>query len=264
MIPNIVVYRGGEEARLSFGSIYPTDFSAHVLYALMAWFVVRKEKISSSDYLLGIMTALFVRYASGARNSALCIIIFLALVFIARTLRRKIANIYVWGQAGAVVSFVGLELLNIILCLIYKDNDPFWEKLNLITNNRLRLGASALQGYGTKMFGQFINEIGAGGVVEFPENYYFIDSSYIRILVENGLLVCCSVTFIWCIISYRAKKHCEIELLVTQIVAAIHCFSEHHMLELVYLFVFFAAFSKMEKGSERGIVSKSVDIIEEK
>lgn len=81
----------------------------------------------------------------------------------------------------------------VLLLLIFIDRVAFFLKLNKLLSNRLYLGNNALHKYGVSMFGKQIKWIGNGGYghtfTQFEGAYNYVDCSYIRILLDYGVVI---------------------------------------------------------------------------
>ena len=66
---------------------------------------------------------------------------------------------------------------------------------------------------------------GNGGSTETPLNYFFLDSSYISILLQYGLIMFVMILILWGIIGLRARKEKDWVLLAD---SCDHCISEYY------------------------------------
>lgn len=98
-------------------------------------------------------------------------------------------------------------IMMIISLLSVKFFDPaeeFWSKLDSISHTRLSLGHAAIEKYGITLFGNEIDWIGSADTYRGAYNY--VDSSYIQILVNYGLLTILCILFLYTYLMYRAIK----------------------------------------------------------
>ena len=130
-----------------------------------------------------------------------------------------------------------------------------WEKINTALSNRIAVSSRALSMYNVKLFGQFIEELGWGGLSDTSniseKQYFFIDDSYLRILLEYGLFVFIIVIAIFTIILKKSADKRQIILFAALVAVAVHCFMEHHMMEVAYnpfLLIFLTVMPEGEKN----------------
>ncbi len=96
--------------------------------------------------------------------------------------------------------------------------------------------------YGISLFGQDVPMVGFGGSTTLEEEYFFIDSSYLNILLRYGILFLIMVFIIYGTICYKHKEDTVLMLAVTLL--AISCFIDHHMMEEAYNPLTYALFAK--------------------
>ena len=82
-------------------------------------------------------------------------------------------------------------------------NNHFYDYANELLSGRLSIGKMMIERYGISLFGQEVNDYGTTipGTAKYDE-YNFIDSSYLRILLKYGLLV----FIILCIMNVYVNK----------------------------------------------------------
>ena len=100
-----------------------------------------------------------------------------------------------------------------------------------------------------------------GGSTETPLNYFFLDSSYISILLQYGLIMFVMILILWGIIGLRARKEKDWVLLWILAIIAFQSIMEQHLLDISYnpfLWILFAETGKKRKqkkisGAEKNI-----------
>ena len=85
---------------------------------------------------------------------------------------------------------------------------------------------------------------GYGGSTTPPSDYFFLDSSYVLILIRYGILIFLAVLIIFVFSSLRAEKQKNIALLWILTLIAIQCMTEHHLLDIAYNPFLFLIFSE--------------------
>ena len=84
--------------------------------------------------------------------------------------------------AGVII---GIEIL---LTYLYTANSRILNIINSALSGRLNYGHTAFKKYNVTMFGQFIKERANGGIHKEKFNYFFIDVSYLRVLMFGGVV----------------------------------------------------------------------------
>ena len=82
-----------------------------------------------------------------------------------------------------------LFILSFVSTSCYDSHDKRWRNINELLTGRLELGKNAIDCYGIKLFGNKVDWIGYPLFSEYRGEYNYVDSSYIRILVQFGVLV---------------------------------------------------------------------------
>ena len=80
--------------------------------------------------------------------------------------------------------------------------------------------------------GQKIDMIGAGGTTIFPDNYFFIDCSYILVCLRYGVIALLLLLIVYSLSCIKNKK--DIYFLYAITLVSINCVIAHHILELEY------------------------------
>ena len=77
----------------------------------------------------------------------------------------------------------------ILLSRFYDPSKGWMEKLDSIMSTRLALGKKTFDLYDVKLWGQYIEMHGGGGTTAPKPDYFFIDCSYLNILMRFGFVV---------------------------------------------------------------------------
>lgn len=183
-----LIYQRGDRTRDSFGFTYVTVFASKVFYTVAAYLYVRGKKVNYKDAIGVGLIALFIQYFCYARLSVCAMLLLLMAVFIAKYIPKLVLNKWI----GLVVknSYWLLAMIIYFLSYTYKSTG-IYAKLNHLLSGRLQLGHTALERYDIKVLGQYIYQKGNGGsTTPVPAHeYFFIDASYLRILLMYGLVI---------------------------------------------------------------------------
>jgi hypothetical protein len=245
-------------SRISFGFNYPTDFTAHIFYLVMGYCYLRKEKLTYPE-LAGILgLGIFSYVFCVARTNAICLLLTSA-VFLYLKIRNhvsdkkgspyvmnpKISRILVFSMPICAFLFIGLTFL-----YHYLPNNSILMTINSIVSTRLHLGSTGLELYGIHLFGSAFQMVGFGGSTTPPEDYFFLDSSYVLLLIRYGIMVFLAVVTIFVASALRAEKQKDNYLLWILMLIAIQCMIEHHLLEIAYNPFLFLIFSDTVSGDK--------------
>ena len=104
-----------------------------------------------------------------------------------------------------------------------------------LISRRIGWAHIALERYGFFSWsGQTIPMVGNGYSSVPPEDYFFIDSSYINVLLTKGALILFAALAALVKGSFAQKKQEAWERLWILVLVAIHCFMEQHLVEIAY------------------------------
>lgn len=234
--------------RNSFGSVYPTDFSAHVFYLAVAGVCLSENKISWGKIINFAVLATFVLDKCGARTSAICMILMAIMLVAVKYLKDKIKCnlIYHLINLSTAVLAVGF----IALVHMYDITKEQMVKLDGILSNRLSISHKAIDLYDYKLFGQNVIESGLGRSEIIKDDYFFLDNSYIRIALLYGVVLLVIALFVFWLAGQRAIQNKRVIIVVAIMVIAVHSFMEHHLLEIAYNPILCFVFSKCAQIDE--------------
>ncbi|MFR0584507.1 hypothetical protein ACLUX0_09385 [Limosilactobacillus mucosae] len=225
--------------RQSFGIAYPTDFAAHVLYLILAYAYLKFGKIRWYDYVVFLAAAGFLVKFSDARLSAYAIILAIPVLWIGQRaqkdhlLSRFIASFY-W--AVPIVS----AYLVIIASYFFRPSSHFLNKINNASSGRLYLGHKAISEYGFSMFGKQIVEHGWGGAnglkmsQSSPSNYFFVDSSFLRMTILYGIIMAIIILLAMTKISWDSFQKESFALASIIVIVSVSAMVEQRLLDLAY------------------------------
>lgn len=238
-IENLVYLRRGVE-RYAFGICYPTDFCAHVFFltACAVWLRAGKQRWIEIAMLPAL--AAFCMVFCEARNTVLCLCLLTAgLVYckLRRSFAAKKGREYRMNGAVSALLAAAAPLLAagmIALTLAYTPDSPWMQKLDAVFATRLSLGREAFDSYPVPMLAQLVYMRGLGSTHEYEGAYFWLDSSYINVLLRLGLPVLLLALGVLVYCALRQRKLGAWERLGLLAVIALQCTVEHHLIELAY------------------------------
>ncbi|MFJ6942089.1 MAG: hypothetical protein ACIRZV_04645 [Limosilactobacillus mucosae] len=240
LIKNLVYRRDMTNiVRQSFGIAYPTDFAAHVLYLILAYAYLKFGKIKWYDYAVFLAAAVFLVKFSDARLSAYAIILSIPVLWIGQRaqtdhlLSRFIASFY-WTVP------ILLAYLVIIASYFFTPSNKTLTKVNNASSGRLFLGHKAISEYGFSMFGKQIIEHGWGGAnglkmsQNAPANYFFVDSSFLRMTILYGIIMAIIILLAMTKISWESFQKGSFALASIIVIVSVSAMVEQRLLDLAY------------------------------
>lgn len=243
-------YSSERGIRYAFGIVHPTDFSAHIFFIMASYVAAFEKKLSYLNCIGGIAVAVFVYVCCKTRVDCGCIILlWLGLAVIRFVQSRKnqprgklyrigkniCRYICIWSMPAAAV-------IMLLLSKFYDPSNKFMLAIDNITSGRLSLGKRGLDEYSIKLLGQYVPMRGAGGSVTPPEDYFFLDCSYIYMLLIFGLVFTILIIAAYVLIGMR-YKHNGVMLWIIALIS-LDCMIAHHLPDCAYCIFTAALFAK--------------------
>ena len=251
-VPDLVYNsRGGRQAH-ALGICYTTDCAAHVFYLMLGYLFLKRSNIKAWVYPCCLVLAFAVYLATRARNNTICMCLLLAGAALYRPLEKWIAS------DKRKTCLVGICLgLFFVFCICFSlyhsfcfnENNEWLVKFNAVLGGRYTMGKVAFDNYGITLWGSNVPQQGFGGGGE-ADNYFFLDISYVNILLCAGAVVFCVSILLLLKILYKGFKT---DLFIMGIIAVIALQSciEHHMIQLQYNYFLLLAFAAFRRSVPR-------------
>lgn len=240
VIKNLIFVVHGRATRYALGIVYPTDLGARVLYLILAYSYLNFKKLNVKTYLCYFLIAVLLKLITDARLNVICILLSIPILYVAqraqkgKSLSQVLASFY-WVFTP-IIAF-----LMVILSYFYDEGNRLYRVLDHILSGRLFYSNVAFNRYPVTLFGQNIVEHGYGGKTGMKMfegnanlNYFFLDSSYIRLIMIYGLLIALLVLATMLFLSIHSIALKDFALPAVLLVVTLSCLVEHHLMELVY------------------------------
>ena len=120
-----------------------------------------------------------------------------------------------------------LTIFSVLIFLLYNPENQIWNSINNLMSNRLELGNQGLIKYGWTLFGQKIQWIGYG-FQSIRGIYNYIDNSYVRFLLEYGIINTIFYLFILTFGMKESLKKENFQIMMPFIFLNILGFIEHY------------------------------------
>lgn len=257
-IENLTYYQEGRRTRYAFGVNYPTDFSAILFYLILAWFYIRRKKLTFIDLGIAGFIGIFVYWFCDARMNTICILGTCFIFVMHKIFRKRAENsqkeyvIYKPFSILLILSGIICSFIMTVLTMLYSPNNSLVSFIDSALSSRLRLGHKGIDVYGFTLWGQNLPMIGLGSTTKDVDFYFFLDSSYIYNLLQFGLLVAVLLLSIWTLIAGKAYIKKDWELLLILAIVSVQCMVEHHMVSVVFNPFWMALLSELTMDATKG------------
>lgn len=243
IIPNIEIGRkNGATLRYAMGTIFPTDTAARVFYLMLAYSMLKKFKLNIPEYISYVSITAITYFVTDTKLDMILMI----MLILCSLVRKKLEEIF------SIIKPIYLKVLglififgNIFLAYIYSPKIAVLTKLNSILTGRLFYGHIAFKNYNVTMFGQYIYQNGWGGLNKKVVNYFFIDSSYVRLLMMFGVITFLLVMMLLIKMIDKFIKYQAYTLILGLIFVVISSSIDQHLVELSYNVIFLTMFSNI-------------------
>lgn len=244
----------------AWGIIYATDCAAHWLYLFMAWAILRKGKFHWLEYPLYFLLFYWLYQLTNADTGYICLNLFLLLCLIIQIIsciqkKRAKKHIPLWMLHFSHIfdySFPLAAVFSILVILFDKlIGMPNVIKQQFSLYERIRLSEVGFETYPITLFGQQVIEHGNGITPDWvTQQYFFLDNSYIKILLNYGLAFLTIMFILMTSLQKKARKERQHVLYAALIITALDCVIEHHLAEFNYnvflLFPLIVTFSEKQ------------------
>lgn len=237
--------------RHSYGIIYPTDYAAHLFFLVLAAIVFYGEKLATiTKTWMCLLVAVSTYLTANAQTTMLCLAGFVGLCVVENIFRKYMHAIEKMFRWVPVVSALGY----LSVAFTYRPEVTWMVNLNALLSMRLDFSRRAIDRYGMTWFGQTISEVGNGLSILGSAEYFFLDDSYIRILLKYGIVLLVMVLVILVLTSKRAADKRNFMLVIAIVAIAVHSIMEHRLIDMAYnpmILALFAFLDNKEQGDRR-------------
>lgn len=193
MIANMFMNADGGY-RFSLGFNYVSFASQRLFFALCTYLMFRGKRISYLE-LLALLLATIYMYQQTSTSSPfyLSILILTYALLSIKILKKEFIVGNFWSKALAQYGFI--VALAVILYFCFYSSGNLFHLIDQFTHNRLRLSVEGFRNFGVSWLGQHVTFTTTDIFGNFTSNYNFIDSSFVQLLVIDGLIVSAFMLF---------------------------------------------------------------------
>ncbi len=250
--------------RNSFGIGYPTDFAAHIFYMLVIAFYLKGERLRGWHYLGAAAAGALIYHFCNARLDSGCILLTAALFWAGNAIARsrhvseRVRRLWsrCWQGAAPFVMPACLAAALVMTCAYggMADNPSgILKEINEVAGGRLLLGWQGIEEYGIHLLGSYVKMVGNGGTTRARTNYFFVDSSYINLLLRAGILFT-AILLLFYAVSCRRNRH-DLHFLYMVALISVNSMVAHHLAEPAYNPLLLAVFTECVRVPDGGPAS---------
>lgn len=238
IIENVITYRSNGDARQALGIGYCTDLAAFFFYIFTAYLCLNSRMSAKHILILSFVMLIgvyFLYKITHARLDCLSIIVSFVIAIITSIIPKafwEFSFIKILLKNSIILFSAGI----IIITIMYNPNIKMMNKFNEALTTRLSTGQHMYNKYGIKIWGQKIEEHGAGGNQEKRKQYEygFIDCSYLKVLIKYGIVSLSVILLISLLYTRKIYKNQKYIILMMLIMIFINSTIAHHYTEIIY------------------------------
>lgn len=193
MIANMFMNADGGY-RFSLGFNYVSFASQRLFFALCTYLMFRGKRISYPELLVFLLATIYMYQQTSTSSPFYLSILILTYALLSIKIFKKefiIGNF--WSKALAQYGFI--VALAVILYFCFYSSGNLFHLVDQFTHNRLRLSVDGFRNFGVSWLGQPISFTTLDMFGNFTSNYNYIDSSFVQLLVIDGLIVSAFMLF---------------------------------------------------------------------
>ena len=228
LIENVLRFQLGRGIRFGLGYQYPTFGANYFFHFTIFYLYIRKNKVTilESILLAGINYYFYIN--SDTKSAFYLAIITLILVYLLKNINIDQRTLRFTRR---FMLSVGV-LTPILLTYFYNPNNEIFRRLNWALTGRLSLGKQAISNFGVHLFGQQINwELQQRSTSVF-DDYMYVDSSFVNILLHYGIILLIVICFSYYKV-FSNKKFDTIETIVI-VILILHSMFDPQFFEMMY------------------------------
>ncbi|AST84056.1 hypothetical protein ABC620_07790 [Latilactobacillus sakei] len=226
------VFQDANRIRYGMGFSYATVLSIMYLYICAMYIYIRGDKMRLIESIFLLIGSVIIFDLTNTRNS-----FYLSVFLVVGSLlvKNKTFEDHLF-KLPLSLSYSVLVVAACLLAIFYNPNNVIFRLLNNVFSGRLALGKIAINNYGIHILGQKITFYGASSSYNLlvKNEYNFIDSSYVQMLLVQGILFTVIFVAFYTIIFKKIVLSRDKYLVIIIMCMELQCFSDPQMLQLWY------------------------------
>jgi hypothetical protein len=221
------IYYQGDRVRESLGFQYTTEGSNFFFYTILCWICWRKEKITWPEAGVMLAIEIFLYTKTDTRNAlmlgtlAICGCMILKYCSFLREYKKGY-TLFAVGTGPLASSFI------MYVSAKFSENQAWMVKLDRLINGRLTLAKRGFDTYGATWLGQRIEWI--GGAPAEGKVYNYVDSSYVQIFLNFGIVVYALVILGIVVLGICIAKKKDTYFLLVYVIVLVHTMFDPQLL----------------------------------
>lgn len=182
-----------------FGFYWNTFLPTNLLFSWIMSVYARNKKISWFEIIAAVLASCLIYYYCINRLCfGLSLIAMILYIVVVKLELIKIDSRFV--RSLSLAGFSMSAVITFVMSIFYNPENPVLNKLNSMLSGRLILGKTAFERYSVNLLG---NDI----ILHEGGEYFLIDSGFIQILLDNGIIIFIAVMAIYTFMYwYSCKK----------------------------------------------------------
>lgn len=200
-------------------------YAPNYFLSIVIMYLLMKKNLKYIEIAVISVINIIIYILVDTRSSFYCVFLILLLSFLSQNnilnLAKKIPSVII------SISFPIGALFCFVLTYLYLVENQLAIKLNSIFTSRLRLMADGFKRWGITLFGQYTGMYGS-------KEYIYIDSAYMNVFFNLGLVTLVIVIVFYMIYTYLAHKLVNKPILIVLLVTSIHSILDPQLTLLNY------------------------------
>ena len=247
VIPDYALEARSVFKRHSLGFNYTTFLSHYLLGITCCIAALKKGNLETTSVLIILFADVAVFIATDSRTSFALVLLVLAYCILKKVFRTRSNRKSFFTKALIGYSFIICAVLSAILFLSFDPESSVGSLLDRLLTNRVHLTQSAFSQYSISLIGGEVNwatphvmEDGSSligyynGDTFVHSKYFYVDCSYLNILIADGLIAFLGVLFLLTMMTHRIADEQEYSLGLMVLVIAMHAAIDPQLLMLHY------------------------------
>lgn len=226
-------YTLGGRVRYSLGYFYPSHATSALFYTICLFCFVYGKKLRLWHVVLFEIINIW-QYRITTSRAGTLLLLFLPIMFYLVKFTKKELKTTLYGRVLSF-TFPICATVSLISALVYKGTGIL-ARINELLNNRIVLANNAIKEFGFSLFGENIEWIGNGGYGytfnEFSGKYNYVDCSYIKILLDEGIVFYTLIIIGFTIVSVQAVRKNDKYLLLALVFVAVYSIIEPRLITI--------------------------------
>ena len=180
--------------RFSLGFNYVSFASQRLFFALCTYLMFRGKRISYLELMALLLATIYMYQQTSTSSPFYLSILILTYALLSIKIFKKefiIGNFL----SKALAQYGFIVALAVILYFCFYSSGNLFHLVDQFTHNRLRLSVDGFRNFGVSWLGQPISFTTLDMFGNFTSNYNYIDSSFVQLLVIDGLIVSAFMLF---------------------------------------------------------------------